>query len=163
MVTALTVGRYQPLHIGHVKALEYVMTRADKVIVAVGSSNESFTVENPFTFEERAEMIRKTFGVGSYEVYAVPDIYDEEKWVAHVLKIVPEFDLVYTNGRREMRLFRQAGIVVKEIPFFSRRVYSATEVRKRIRDDKDWRELLPVGTLSVLEAVDGIRRIRSLK
>ena len=51
------IGRMNPPHIGHFEVIEKAKKLADKVIVLVGSSNQPRTIKNPFTFDERKEMI----------------------------------------------------------------------------------------------------------
>lgn len=160
---ALTVGRYQPFHLGHLKALEYVSERAGELIVGVGSSQENHTPENPFTFEERRMMIESSFkpNSGGYTIVPIPDVNDDNRWVKHVVNIIPNFDVVYTNGRLEKKLFMEAGVRVENIPFFDRKKLTATEVRRRIIEDENWEELIPKGTRDVILRVDGVRRIKS--
>jgi bifunctional NMN adenylyltransferase/nudix hydrolase len=51
------IGRFQPFHLGHVHILEQAILSSDKVLVLVGSSHIARDIKNPFTFEERKQMI----------------------------------------------------------------------------------------------------------
>lgn len=58
---AVLIGRFQPLHNGHVALIEQALQIADKVLILLGSSFAARTPKNPFTFDERKQMIRETF------------------------------------------------------------------------------------------------------
>ena len=60
--TGLVLGRFQPLHRGHVHMIEEALELCDKVLVFIGSSQESRKPSNPFTYEEREALLRKVFG-----------------------------------------------------------------------------------------------------
>jgi len=47
-------------------------------------------------------------------------------------------------------------------PLFNRKVYSGTEVRRRMLEDGDWKSLLPPQVVDVIEEIDGINRIKHL-
>lgn len=55
------IGRFQPFHEAHLKTVEYALLLAEKVIVLLGSSNQPRTIKDPFTWNERAEMIKSCF------------------------------------------------------------------------------------------------------
>ena len=57
---ALFIGRFQPFHKGHLKAIKYLFNKYDGIIIGVGSSQYSNTVENPFSSDERMLMIRES-------------------------------------------------------------------------------------------------------
>lgn len=59
---ALYVGRFQPLHLGHISAIETALKICDRVLVLVGSAQESGTVRNPFDTQTRMELIKEVFG-----------------------------------------------------------------------------------------------------
>jgi len=159
---ALVVGRFQPLHVGHLRMLEYVASREGTLVIGIGSANKSNTPDNPFTFEERAEMVRKSVPFRNYEIAGIPDFGDDEKWVAWI-KGNLKFDVAYTNSESERRIFEHAGIKVKEIPFFEREKYSAVEIRSRIAGGMEWKSLVPQGTFELLIKVNGVERIRQLE
>lgn len=80
------IGRFQPLHSGHMAVVRRARELADEVIVLVGSSNRARSVKNPFTFEERRDMIRAATN-DSFHVRVVdlPDSpYNDTAWVTDV-------------------------------------------------------------------------------
>ena len=54
---AVYIGRFQPFHLGHVHVIKEALERAEHLIICIGSSNESRTAKNPFTFQERCGTI----------------------------------------------------------------------------------------------------------
>ncbi|MDD4247570.1 MAG: adenylyltransferase/cytidyltransferase family protein [Methanosarcina sp.] len=51
------IGRFQPFHFGHLSVVRYALEHDDELIVAIGSTDKSFTTKDPFTASERFEMI----------------------------------------------------------------------------------------------------------
>lgn len=51
------IGRFQPFHIAHLKTTQFALTRVEKLIIAIDSSNEIRTIKNPWTLQERKDMI----------------------------------------------------------------------------------------------------------
>jgi len=52
------IGRFQPIHNGHIKnVISPALQASDYVLFLLGSANRSTNSKNPFTFEERREMI----------------------------------------------------------------------------------------------------------
>ena len=80
--------------------------------------------------------------------------------VGHVVSLVPRFDLVYTNSPLVVRLFRERGVEVQELPLFKREAYSGTHIRKLIYEDGDWMSLLPKEAAGFILEIDGPQRIR---
>jgi nicotinamide-nucleotide adenylyltransferase len=165
MASALFIGRFQPLHLGHVKAVSYILKREERLILGVGSSQYSGTWENPFTAEERKRMIEKVFAEERERITVVfiPDVHDDSRWVAHVSSIVSSFDVVYTSSAHERKLFKNAGFRVCNIPFFDRSTYSATKIRNMMLKGGNWQALLPSGSIEVIKEVGGVERLRRLK
>jgi cytidyltransferase-like protein len=52
---ALFIGRFQPFHKGHLYSLEKCLEIAESVIVGVGSSQDSGTENNPWSYDVRKE------------------------------------------------------------------------------------------------------------
>lgn len=82
------VGRFQPVHIGHLEVLERARSLADKVIVLVGSSYQPRTPKNPFTFNEREIMIRGAVGADSASWLSIRPLrdkpYSNQRWANQV-------------------------------------------------------------------------------
>ena len=84
---AVLVGRFQPFHAAHLALLQRALAIAPRVVVVVGSAFQARTPKNPFTWAERAGMIRNALPAAERErVTVVPmrDYYDEARWVASV-------------------------------------------------------------------------------
>ena len=57
----LVIGRFQPFHKGHEYMIRKALSLCKRVVVLVGSSQESGTERNPFNYQIRKEMIEKVF------------------------------------------------------------------------------------------------------
>ncbi len=55
---AVFLGRFQPFHIGHMSIVEGILTDYQRLILVIGSAEKSGTDENPWTLQEREEIIR---------------------------------------------------------------------------------------------------------
>lgn len=167
MIRALYVGRFQPPHKGHLKAVEYIMSEADEIAIVIGSSQESHSLYNPFTAGERIVMLRAALNelkIDSSKCYLipVPDASMHSLWVSEVTAYSPPFNIVYSNEPLTLRLFKESGIKAKKIPLFERKLYSSTEVRRRMLSGEDWRELLPSSVAKIIETICGIERLKEL-
>ncbi len=163
----LYVGRFQPMHLGHLKAIQYILGEVDEVVIVVGSTQISHELNNPFTVGERISMIRRALeeaGIppNRYWIIPVPDAGMHMVWVAQVVGYCPEFSVAYTNEPLTRRLFIEAGYEVRPIPYFNRGVYSATEVRRRMLNDENWEELVPPAVARFIKEIKGIERLKDL-
>jgi len=163
----LFVGRFQPIHKGHLKAIKDILKEVEELVIVVGSSQYSHTMENPFTTGERVAMIREALtgeGVDSsrYWIIPVPDMHIHMIWVAEVIGYTPKFDVVYTNEPLTRRLFVESGFKVEPVPFYQREEYSSTEIRERILSKKNWEELVPKTVAQFIKEIDGVERLRDL-
>ena len=156
----LIIGRFQPFHLGHLRLIEFAAREVDSLIIGIGSSQESNTRENPFSAAERRRMIENSLAGITFEIFEIPDINNNDLWVSHVKKIIPEFDSVYTNAELERHLFKEAGCQVRETPFFDRGNYSGAEIRGRILAGDVWEDLVPEGTVKVMKEINGEERIK---
>lgn len=163
----LFVGRFQPIHKGHVKAIKDVLKQVDELVIVIGSAQYSHRADNPFTAGERITMIRKALEsedipLARFWIIPVPDIHIHMMWVAEVVGYTPKFDVVFTNEPLTRRLFLEAGFKVKPVPFHKRKIYSATEIRERMLNNESWEELVPERAAQFIKEIKGIERIRDL-
>ena len=163
MKKALFIGRFQPFHLGHLSDVKLALKDFDEVIIAIGSSQESGTSDNPFSYEERKEMIEKTLRahkIVDYEIIPVPDINDDEIWVDHVKRVVGDFDMVYTGNDFTERLFKKGGMKVRGVKFIQG--INATEIRKRIVEGNDWKKLVPKEVAEYIKKIEGAERVKGI-
>ena len=81
---AVLVGRFQPLHNAHLALLRRALDAAPRCVVVIGSAHQARTPKNPFTWTERAEMIRLALPEADrprVRFLPVRDYYDQARWV----------------------------------------------------------------------------------
>ena len=161
------VGRFQPFHKGHLKAVKNILRKVDELVMVVGSSQYSHTLDNPFTAGERITMIRRAMeeeGISpsKYWIVPVPDVHVHMIWVAQVVGYTPKFDVVYTNEPLTRRLFIEAGYKVEPVPFHKREIYSSTEIRERMLSGEGWEELIPDSVAEFIKEIGGMARLQDL-
>jgi nicotinamide-nucleotide adenylyltransferase len=167
MRVGLFVGRFQPFHLGHLEAVKYALNHVDYLYVVVGSAQRSHERDNPFTASERITMIKSALdgnGVDPSRWMAIPiaDADSHSLWVSTVESMVPKFDVVFTNDALTFLLFEEEGIDVKAVPYLDRKRYSATNVRDRILERKDWESLVPPQVSKMVKKFGGVERVRAL-
>lgn len=161
----LFVGRFQPMHLGHLDVIRRLAARHDELIVAVGSANVSHTALNPFTGGERVEMVHAALregGVMNALVLPLPDVGRNAVWVSHVVSLVPRFGTLYTNNPLPRRLFQEAGFATAPAPFHERDLYQGTRIRELMLSGEGWRDLVPPAVARVVDRCGGLRRVRDL-
>lgn len=87
------IGRFQPLHLGHTRVIDEALKRADRVIVLCGSASSPRSLRNPWTLDERINMIEATypeeFDSNRLIVDGIPDLkYRDHLWVGMVQRTV---------------------------------------------------------------------------
>lgn len=165
----LFIGRFQPFHTGHLKAIEWILEKeeCERLIVLVGSSQKCYDIDNPFTVGERIDMIVRVLAKRSYYsraiVLSVPDIMNNALWVAHVNSLVPAYEVVYSNNPLVKKLFEDAGKEVRSTPLFDRKAFDATRIRRSmLRGTREWRRLVPAEVASFIDEVKGVQRVRAV-
>lgn len=160
--TCLFVGRFQPFHRGHMLVVEGMSKLCEKTVIAIGSTNKSDD-ENPFTFEERRDMIQRALQavdiIPKHDVtfIDIPDEDSDESWTQTVLDKAGRVDVAWTGNEWTKTCFENAGVEVKEIKEVPG--ISATEVRTRIKDGGDWESLVPDEIAKSIKLLDGGSRI----
>lgn len=157
------IGRFQPFHNAHAHVIARAAEIADRVIVLVGSAYQSRTIKNPFTYDERAEII------GDWAYHKLPDgklnikplvdqPYNDPKWIQSVQKQVSaaisemgydeaETEIILTGSDRDdstwyLRVFPQWGVdLIAPVPKGIE--LNATGIRKRLFEEENpvWPEV----------------------
>ena len=159
----LLIGRFQPFHLGHLRALQFALSRVDNLWVGLGSSNKVADSNNPFSADERRQMILSSIDSSMTErisLYPIPDLDNHIKWIELINVIVPRFETIFSNDDLTKHLYSKRGIRIESIPFLRRDLLSGTRIRTLIADGGEWEGLVPDGTRRFLEE-SGAARIRS--
>ena len=85
--TIMLIGRFQPLHNAHLEIIKRCTALTDQLVIVAGSAKQPRTYKNPFTFDERAQMVRNATAGLSMRVYVEPNvdtIYNDQAWAVRV-------------------------------------------------------------------------------
>ncbi|MBL8590480.1 MAG: bifunctional nicotinamide-nucleotide adenylyltransferase/Nudix hydroxylase [Methylobacteriaceae bacterium] len=104
------IGRFQPLHNGHVAVMREALAAAPRLVVLVGSANVARSPRNPFTYDERKAMIEACAAdglsgdaAGRLIVRPLADVaYNDQAWLAEA-------------QRQVTRALREAGVEAPRI------------------------------------------------
>jgi bifunctional NMN adenylyltransferase/nudix hydrolase len=138
------IGRFQPPHRGHVDVLQQALRQADRVCVLIGSTDKPRTVKDPFSFDERREMIASVLDEDARARVLIAPVqdstYNDGDWVRWVQDAVAAL-LGDTAGRQiglighekdassyYLRMFPQWTLVDVE----ATEDISATEIREQL-------------------------------
>lgn len=95
------IGRFQPFHIGHEHIVREALEKVETLIIIVGSSYQSRTPVNPFSYDERLAMIRSAFShefsTGRLIIKPMIDHDSDEDWVKEVRETVDAAVLIHGN------------------------------------------------------------------
>lgn len=83
------IGRFQPFHNGHKSVVDFALTKANKVALVIGSDQQPRTARNPFTTQERIDMISAVYPkeVEEGRIRFCPQVdhtYNIKRWIAGV-------------------------------------------------------------------------------
>ena len=103
---AVFVGRFQPIHNGHLEIIKLALKENDKLLLFVGSAPTSISTKNPFTFEERVDMITQSLPHEELKRIVILPIKDffyvENGWMRELQKQVcnntTSFDTITLYG-----------------------------------------------------------------
>ena len=144
----LVCGRFQTFHLGHKKLIDTALNMCEKVLVFIGSAQESNTERNPYDTEFRKRILRAVYGEREGLILKdLEDLTDENditpEWGKYVLDHAVEVFgrepdvIVYGNDEERGRWFSKEdieGIDEYEIPRGNIPI-SATMIRQMMIDD----------------------------
>ena len=158
-INTLTVARMQGIQDGHKRLIDFHEEIGENNIIAIGSCQESGTIQNPFTASQRIEMIRMLKGYdkrssGKLSIVKLNDInavYPNE-WKNYVLDKIANWSgnlptpNVYIGGS-ELDIMDNGfhtDFFAISLERLSSGIMSGTEVRKSIVNGNDeWKNHVP--------------------
>lgn len=161
----LLIGRFQPFHLGHLDALRFALTKVENLWLCLGSSNKPLEKNNPFSADERKQMILSSIDDSMKEkisIYFIPDLDNHVKWIEMIDDIIPRFQIVFSNDPLTDHLYSKRSIQVIPIPFLNRDDLSGTNIRNLIISDQKWEHLVPDGTKNFLIQNSAKDRLKNL-
>ena len=97
MNIGIFIGVFQPFHLGHLETIKRALANGvEHILILMGSADRSRSINHPFNFDERFEMIglalREAFGAdaeGLCEVYSLDDhLGNDHLWIQNVWEVV---------------------------------------------------------------------------
>ena len=86
--TGVFIGRFQPVHIGHIHAISIASLQCEELIVLIGSSNQCSSIKNPWSYYERKRELDKRFWqekLTNIRILPLNDYpYNDSQWIADV-------------------------------------------------------------------------------
>lgn len=109
-------------------------------------------------------MIEKTLRkerINDFKIFGIHDYKNDIFWAKEVLKITKAKPLVFTCNPWTKRCFKKVGVEVRAHPMFFNKL-SGTKIRKKIKEGKEWKNLVPKPVFSFLKEINWEKRINSL-
>jgi len=159
------IGRFQPFHLGHVEAVNFALSKVEQLYIGIGSSNKSHQLRNPFTVQERKLMITSSLDhetLKKISIFDIPDLNDHSKWINSVDKIIPNYDIVFSNDDFTHSLYEKNDKKIIPVVLKLRENFSGTNIRRLIQTNGNWGDLVPNGTKNILLEIDAKNRLKNL-
>lgn len=173
----IVLGRFQPLHLGHVEYMQAAKDRCDRLFVGITNPDaesgiytsadprRSLTENNPYTYRERMLMIEDALlgrGWAASDFCFLPAPLLEADRLTHYLpdpRSTVAYLTVYDQwGEEKVRMMRSRGFDVDVMwtRTYAERLTTGTEIRALIRDHGDWKHLVPDEVARHVEALEAI-------
>lgn len=159
------VMRAQPLHKGHKSLIDKMLSECEFATIFFGSVQESKTLKNPFTLEERIKMFRNIYGYNEkINVFGIPDIPNDHEWYDFVLNVLkeksnnfPEPEAYYCGDGDDGEWFNKGKLKIEKLDRHLQKEFlkiSATEIRKMISEkDKNWENYVPSENIKLINEI----------
>jgi bifunctional NMN adenylyltransferase/nudix hydrolase len=144
MKTGIFIGRFQPVHQGHIHALGVAASQVDKLYILIGSANTCRSIKNPWTFAERSNMIRAKMHanrIQNFEIIPLNDYrYSDTQWMSDVRATIEHYNMGspvlfghMKDGNNYLRWFPE----LKFRDIESQYSINATTIRNQMFEDND--------------------------
>ena len=160
----LMMGRFQPFHLGHMDLIKQILKECDEVIILVTSSQFNYMEKDPFTAGERIEMIHNSIKESELDltrciILAIENQFNIATWSSYLKSMLPHFDRVYSGNEYVKMLLADSDIEVIKPVFLDRDQFNATKIRSMIKDEKNWKELVPNSVYDFIHKINGKNRL----
>ena len=167
----VVLGRFQPLHIGHMEYLEAAATRCEKLVIGITNPDvvniyressdpkRSLATSNPLTYFQRRMLIDSALvscGWMRADFIIVPMDISKQQNMLSFLPAISDFVVLTTIyddwGHTKTERLRNDGFDVNVLwkRSMASRLTSGTEIRNKINQGLQWNHLVPNGMSSLL-------------
>lgn len=105
----IVLGRFQPFHNGHAAMIEGALSHEMPLRICIGSSEAEQSLENPWSADEREQMIRLWLADRDAEIVHIPDLGDPPNYVQHAERFHGTAGTLFTTDMETADLYREAG------------------------------------------------------
>ena len=133
------------------------MSKADETFVLICSKQGDNPLDdrNPFSYEERRNMIELSIGKNKVHFRHIEDQESDECWTNIINKEMPKGRKVsFTNNPNTKTAFKSHGYEVLPIPIKHNNL-NATLIRKKIIRGEPWAQYVPNSTWCVINDIRG--------
>lgn len=160
--TGLFIGRFQPFHLGHIDALNQARKFwITEFFIGIWSSNKEHTSENPFSYEERKNMITKilnAMGV-KFTIYPIPDVEKDENRKEYIMSNIPKFDCVISGDIWTTNIFKKTKYPICNIKIMKDIQNSSIKHMLHVGDIEGLKELVPGQAIIYLKSMKADKRL----
>lgn len=93
--TGIFIGRFQPIHNGHIHAIGVAASQVRQLILMVGSANQCRSIKNPWSFHERKLMIQAELDTAKIKNVIIVPLndypYSDSQWITDVRNTVEHY------------------------------------------------------------------------
>ncbi|WP_414836825.1 adenylyltransferase/cytidyltransferase family protein [Candidatus Nanohalococcus occultus] len=133
------IGRFQPFHKGHFKAVKS-LEKDHEVVIVIGVAEEP-SRDNPLNFKQRKQIIEECFP--SKEIVGIEDRESDEEWARELEERINLDGIASRNPETIKAVEENPALEIIEHELHQKSIYSGTEVRRRLRSGEEWRYLVP--------------------
>lgn len=164
-------GRFQPIHLGHMKYILSAKGRCDFLIIGITNPDRKLTkfdetdpqrsleTSNPFTYFERYRMIKeamKEAGLKRDEFEIVPFPINVPELIKYYVPI--DQSIFYITifdewGWKKKKILETLGanVNVLWVKKIEEKLITGTEIRRRIKDGESWDNLVPPTVYKIIK------------
>lgn len=169
---ALVLGRFQPLHLGHLSIVQGLDNlNLDEILLGIGTTNAGRTQKNPFTFDEVKGMWETQLNKikTKVSIYQIPDINNPPKYARHVGAITGADEnstFVVSNNNYTIDCFTNYDSSYKihrpDKIMEGQDLLCATKIRESMRRNLTWQQYVPKGVAKFLEKINAQQMIQNM-
>ena len=171
---ALFVGRFAPVHKGHIEAIINLASEFDEVVVGLGSCYEVGSPRHPFLAIYREKMILLSLhemgcDMKKIKISHVQDFMTFDQWIDHILCLVKKEEITHfvTGNEKDILNVLKEKNMNLDLDFINPELtstvpYHASDLRKAIveGDYNKFLEIAASGTIALMGSINGFQGIR---